>query len=137
MFDTSPDAGFLGVAPASPLDELRSFTGEYQDALLDAAGMLGGSRGIRLAHNALDGLMGPGAPSRSTMRALDELFDLLMLEHVHDPSRIEAEFFAMIDPASACVEDICLLADQLNDLLDACREAEIGNGECVEWRAAA
>ncbi|NDU99882.1 hypothetical protein [Pseudoroseicyclus tamaricis] len=137
MFDTTTDAGFFGVAPASPLDELRSFTGEYQDALLDAAGLLGGSRSIRLAQNALDGLMGSGAPSRSTMRTLDELLDLLMLEHVHDPSRVEAALFAAIDPANACVEEICLLADQLGDLLGACRKAEIGNGECVDRRAAA
>lgn len=137
MFDTSPDAIAFGVVPSTPLDELRSFAGEHQDPLLDAAGLLGGSPGIRLAQNALDGLAEPGAPSRRTLQALDELLDLLMLEHVHDPSRIEAELFAMTDRANACVEELCLLADQLRDLIDACRKAEVGEGEGVERRDAA
>ncbi|MFC0201622.1 hypothetical protein [Paracoccus rhizosphaerae] len=71
------------------------------------------------------------------MRAFDQLLDLLMLEHVHDPSRLEAELFASIDPANACVEEICLLADQLSSLLDACREAEADRGASLTRRAAA
>lgn len=50
---------------------------------------------------------------------------------------LKAELFAAIDPASACVEEICLLADQLSDLLDACREGEAGIGESIDQRAAA
>ncbi|SEK95125.1 hypothetical protein SAMN05444413_104253 [Roseivivax marinus] len=136
MFDTTPNAVQFGTVPANPLDELRSFAVEYQDAMLDAASLLGGSAGIKLAQTALDGLAERGGPSRRTMQALDEFMDLLMLEHVHDPSRIEAELFAAIDPASACVEELCLLADQLNDRLEACREAGVGEGES-DRRAAA
>ncbi|WP_422073269.1 hypothetical protein [Tranquillimonas rosea] len=110
MFDTTPDVAAFGVVPSTPLDELRSFAGAWQDALLDAAGLLGGSAGLRIAHIVLDGLAQPAKPSRRTMRALDELLQLLRLDDVHDPSRIEAELFSAIDPASTCVEEICLLA---------------------------
>ena len=57
------------------------------------------------------------------MEALDDLLDLLMLEHVHDPDRIEAGRFALIDPASPVVEEICLLADGLNARLEAYHDA--------------
>ena len=54
------------------------------------------------------------------MRAdLQRLYELLSLTHVHDPDRPEAGYFAMIDPEWSAVEDICLLSDQLSDLLDA------------------
>ena len=38
---------------------------------------------------------------------------------IHDPDRPEAGYFAMIDPEWSAVEDICLLSDQLSDLLEA------------------
>ena len=47
-----------------------------------------------------------------------ELLELLMLEHVHDPARVEAERFALLDPAWPVVEDICLLADEFHDILE-------------------
>ncbi|SES21846.1 hypothetical protein SAMN04490244_107166 [Tranquillimonas rosea] len=136
MFDTTPDVTAFGVVPSTPLGELRSFSGACQDALLDSAGLLGGSAGLRIAHIVLDGLAQPAKPSRRTMRALDELLELLRLDHVHDPSSIEAELFAAIDPSSTCVEEICLLADQLSDLLDTYREADAVD-ECSGRRAAA
>lgn len=136
MFDTIPNAMHLSVIPATSVDELRSFVGEHRNALLDAADLLGGSAGIQLLHTAIDGLAEHGEPSRLTMRALDELLDLLMLEHVHDSSRIDAALFASIDPSSACVEEICLLADQLNDRLNACREASVSLDESARRDAA-
>lgn len=48
-------------------------------------------------------------------RQLDMLEDLLALRHVDDPERIEAERFAMIDPESPVVEEICLLLDGLRE----------------------
>lgn len=137
MFDPISRNEAIGLAPSTPFDELRCFVGVHQDALLDAGGLLGASPGIRLAQTALDGLAEPGTPSRRTMRALDELLDLLMFEHVHDLSRLEAGLFAAIDPANASVEEICLLADQRNELLEACEETEAEACESVSRRAAA
>lgn len=103
------------TAPPSALDGLRAYLGEHRDGLFDAAALLGGQNGVRLAQSVLDDIDTLGTPTRCTMRALDDLLDLLMLEHVHDPNRIEACRFASINPASPVVEEICLLADGLAD----------------------
>ncbi len=129
MFDSTPETDQFGTLAKMTIDELRAFVDGHQDALLNAAGLLGGSPGIRLGKTAFEGLAGPGTPSRRTMQVLYQILDLLMLEHVHDFSRIEAELFASIDPASACVEEICLLADQLNERLAVCRRAGVNEGE--------
>lgn len=111
------------TAPSSALDGLRAYLGEHHGGLLNAAALLGGQPGIRSAQSVLDDFETPGTPPRRTMRALDDLLDLLMLENVHDPDRIEAAHFAMLDPASPIVEEICLLADGLDDVLDTYRRA--------------
>ena len=117
MFDTIETY----IAMPSATRELRAFFDEHHDALLNAAALLGGPPGVRVAQTVDDGLRDVGAPSRRTMQALDDLLDLFMLEHVHDPDRIEAGRFALIDPASPIVGEICLLADGLDDALDAYR----------------
>lgn len=124
MFDTWQKAHLFTVpAMLTPLDALRAFAEENRDALFDAAQLLGGAGGIRRAHLVLDGLGAEGPLPRRTLRACDELLDLLMLEHVHDPDREEAGRFAGIDPASAYVEEFCLLADTFADALAAYRES--------------
>lgn len=137
MFDTTSDAITVGVVTSTLLDELRSFTGTHFHALRESAVLLYGSRGIWLAHAALYRLTEQGAPVCCTMRALDQILDLLMLENDDDPYRIQAELFAAIDPTRACVEEICLLADQLSDLLDASRAAQADVGKSIDRRAVA
>lgn len=110
---------------AVALDSLRAFAADHREALLNAAALLGGQPGVQLAQSVLDDFDKLGTPTRRTMRALDDLIDLLMLENVHDPDRIEAARFAMLDPASPIVEEICLLADVLDDVLATyCRSLE-------------
>ncbi|MEQ3672352.1 hypothetical protein [Pseudophaeobacter sp.] len=57
------------------------------------------------------------APSRRTAGLLKQLREILFLEHVDDPGRIESGVFAAIDPADPVVEDICLLAEGLAQAL--------------------
>lgn len=123
MFDTIETY----TAMPSATHGLRAYVGEHHDALLNAAALLGGPPGARLAQTVSDGLRDVGAPSRRTMEALDDLLDLLMLEHVHDPDRIEAGRFAAIDPASPVVEEICLLADGLSAAVDLCEPDDAFN----------
>ena len=137
MFDIIPDPGDFSAGATTSLDELRSFAGNHRDALLSAAELLGGRPGLRCYDAALEGLAQPGPPSRRTWKALDELQALLMLENVHYEDRIEAGLFAAIDPASACVEDICCLADQLCQWMRACRSEGIGASDTDSRRAAA
>ena len=112
MFDLYPNH-------TSALDALRAYVQDQRDGLLDAAELLGGSAGLRQALNAIDGIAQHDLPTARTLEACGGLLDLLKLEHVHDPSRIEAERFARLDPAWPVVEEICLLADGFNDVLDA------------------
>ncbi|MEQ8490276.1 MAG: hypothetical protein RID15_18310 [Marinovum algicola] len=111
MFDHHPKF-------TSPRTELQAFVENQHDGLLDAAEQLGGPDGLRLAHTVIDGLRRPQTPTERTLTACRELLELLMLEHVHDPARVEAERFALLDPAWPVVEDICLLADEFHDILE-------------------
>lgn len=102
----------------SPLAALRAVFEEQREGLLNAADLLGGPDGLRLAQSVIDGLARPHPPFERTLAACSDLLDLFKLEHVHDPSRAEAERFALIDPASPIVEEICLLADTLQEALE-------------------
>lgn len=112
MFDLYPNL-------TSALDALRAYVQDQRDGLLEAAELLGGSAGLRLALTATDGLAQRHPPTARTLEACAELLDLLSLEHVYDSSRIESERFALLDPAWPVVEDIRLLADGFSDVLDA------------------
>ncbi|MSU90599.1 hypothetical protein GE300_13400 [Rhodobacteraceae bacterium 2CG4] len=125
------------TAPPCALDDLRAYLSDHRDALLDSAALLGDQPGVRLAQSVLDGFDTPGTPTRRTMRALDDLLDLLMLENVHDPDRIEAARFAMIDPANPIVEEVCLLADDLDDMLEAYRAVKNGGAATFVHEVAA
>lgn len=123
MFDCTDN---IITLPSPALHDLRAFAAEHADGLGCAAALLGAAPGVRIALAALDGLCEPGHPGARTMRALDDLVDLLMLEHVQDPGRIESICFAALDPAEPVVEEICLLADGLAGARDAYR-AELGD----------
>lgn len=137
MFDTTPKFTNFGTAEPNQVDDLRSFAERNRDGLLNAAGLLGGSHGIRTAQSALEGLAEPGQLARPTVKAFDDLLDLLMLEHVQEPTRTEAALFAAIDPASPIVEEICFLADQLHDALVAYDDSDTETASTVRRRAAA
>ncbi|MFT6532772.1 MAG: hypothetical protein ACJASC_002325 [Limimaricola cinnabarinus] len=110
MFDLYPDF-------TSAFDALRVYVEVQHDGLLHAAELLGGRDGLRLAQSVIEGVARPHLPTDRTLKACGEMLDLLTLEHVHDPSRIEAERFAALDPAWPVVEDICLLADGFKNVL--------------------
>ena len=118
MFDFTDNSN---TPPSPALRDLRAFVAGHADGLAGAAALLGAAPGVRIALAALDGLCEPGHPVARTMRALDKLVDLLMLEHVQDPDRIESVCFAALDPAEPVVEEICLLADGLSNRLEAYR----------------
>lgn len=105
-------------------DPLRRFISENLDGLTNAASLLAGARGSRLVTNIFDRLRADARISRSTWLALRDLLGILTLEHVHDPDRSEAAFFASIDPADPIVEEICLLTDGLRDALEEALERQ-------------
>ncbi|MEH6647889.1 hypothetical protein [Sulfitobacter sp.] len=98
---------------------LREFTSTNSVALQNASLLLGGQPALRATIRVLDDLGDARALTRRMRADLHRLYELLSLTHVHDPDRPEAGYFALIDPEWSAVEDICLLSDQLPDLLYA------------------
>ncbi len=96
---------------------LREFADPHRDALLNAAELLGGGSGLRLATKALDGLASEAVVSRRTWNYFTVLLELLALEHVHDGDREEAAYFLAIAPCDPVVEEICELTDGLREAL--------------------
>ncbi|MCP1167355.1 hypothetical protein [Limimaricola litoreus] len=102
-----------------PLSALHHFAQQYDVALQNAAWCLGGRPWLLRAQRLLDDLRQPARLTCRAERDAQALLDLLRLEHVHDENRIEAACFAVIDPTSPNVENICLLSEALRDALHA------------------
>ena len=102
---------------------LHSFLAEQGEGLQNAALLLGGRPWLRRVQRLIDEACSRPGVTRKTGRELRELRALLHLEHIHDIDRPEAAYFAELDPNEPYVEEICLLADGLDDAL----EAELGN----------
>nr|WP_286852456.1 hypothetical protein [Leisingera sp. UBA4491] len=96
---------------------MKDFFQNQSEALQNAAVLLGGQPALRCVHALLDDLTIQPSITRRMKTNLVKLQKVLTLENVHDMDRIEAALFAEIDPASPIVEEICLLSDQLDDLL--------------------
>jgi hypothetical protein len=62
-------------------------------------------------------LASQNSPSRRTINAIEEVLAILTLEYVDDFDRPEAAYFMTIDPSEPCVEDICLLTDDLETIM--------------------
>jgi hypothetical protein len=84
-------------------------------AICSAAALLGGRAAEGRAQRLIDDLCLASSSTPRICRELDALEDLLSLEHVHDPDRVEAEHFALIDPMDPAVDEICLLLDGLRE----------------------
>ncbi|SIT00613.1 hypothetical protein SAMN05421759_109131 [Roseivivax lentus] len=97
---------------------LKSFLAENGEGLQIAALLLGGRPWLRRVQRLIDDASSDLRVTRRMARELRELQALLHLEHVHDPERAEAGHFAELDPAAPYVEEICLMADTLDDALE-------------------
>ena len=106
------------LADIPDFTDLRRFVLDYHEALMHAATLLAGARGVRSVACLAGGLTEGAVPSRRTWAALRDLLGILTLEHVHDPDREECAFFAALDPMDPRVEEICLLTDRLRDVLE-------------------
>ena len=65
----------------------------------------------------IDGIRGRRQISKAHVKRLERLHSLLVLEDVGDPELLETALFADVITSSRAVEEICLLADSLDDLL--------------------
>ncbi len=102
-----------------PLKDLKEFFHDRSEAMQNASALLGGQPGVRCVHAIMDDLAIQPKLTRRMECNLTRLHELLTLENVHNPDRIEAAYFAEIDPGSPIVEDICLLSDEFTEHLQA------------------
>lgn len=102
---------------AVQLRETRQFFHIHGEAMLNAALLLGGAAAQRRCISLQSHIADANEMTRHAMRELVALHALLMLDRVSDPDAIETELFQMINPEDPLVEDLCLLADRLQDLL--------------------
>lgn len=102
----------------APFARVLAFVEEHREALQQAAELLAGRKGAKLAASIVDDLSDAKCVSRRCWRNLEDLLEILALENVDDPDREEAACFASLDPAAPIVEEICLLTDGLRDALE-------------------
>lgn len=100
-----------------PLKDLRVFFQLRSEALLHASSLLGGKPGLHCLQALIDDLEIQPKLTRRMERNLIRLHKLLTLQNVHDLDRIEAHYFAEIDPATPVVEELCLLSDEFTEHL--------------------
>lgn len=106
---------------------VHHFVEENAEALQNASLLLGGLPWLKRVQSLIETLQTENSLHGRARRDLSGLHDLLSLAHVHDPSRPETSYFAVIDPASPQVEEICLLADELRQAFEeACVGQSLG-----------
>lgn len=98
---------------------LLKFIQDYNEALQNAALLLGGQFALRRVQFLNDHLSINRTLTRRSMLDLVELHKLLTLQNVGEPNRIETEMFANIEPEDPVVEELCLLSDALLEHLRA------------------
>lgn len=106
------------VIPSGEL-ALRAFFSGHVEALGNAAGLLADRRGVRLVNAIRDGLDQRGQMTRRVQRLLLELRRILFLDHGHDDDWDDTGSIAKMEPDDPIVPEICLLADGLDEALQA------------------
>lgn len=82
-----------------------------------AARLLGGHEASRLVDKCAGALERDAAITNQVRIMLDQILDILSLEHVGDPDMPYLDYFMLIDPADPVVEEICLLTDQVREAI--------------------
>ncbi|MCA0908777.1 hypothetical protein LCM27_20450 [Ruegeria marisrubri] len=131
MFDVNPTG-------ATALHKLFH---DHVEKIQNAALLLGGQSELARVQRIVDDLNWSPQITSRTRREIMHLNQLFTLQHVHDEGRPESAFFAMLDPASPEVENICLLTDRLEDAIQrdgiTTMEAQLSTFECAGRFAAA
>lgn len=99
------------------LNHVRKFLHEKGEALAAAANRLGGRAASARVFLLCEAVHIAVRLTQPQKRQLIDLHQLLTLENVGDPDRIESALFAEIDPDSSFVGEFCLLAETLEALL--------------------
>jgi hypothetical protein len=114
------------------LARVRSLFHDHGHDLALAASLLGGPAAeARVVACALR-IEAARRLDRRSLRDLAAMHQVLSLQHVGDPDRLETALFSELHPASATVEAICRLTDMLGNLLrdiDAAERRAVNRGD--------
>ncbi len=110
---------FRTAAGDHALKITRDFFHHHGEAMLNATAMLGGPAAHRRCLRLLAHIAESAVLSKALKHELVWLHRLVTLDFVGDPEREETARFAAIDLLDPSVEEICLEADQLLELLVA------------------
>lgn len=108
------------------LELTRDFFHEHGEAMLNAAAMLGGPAAHRRCLRLVASIAESAVLSKALKHELVWLHRLIMLDFVGDPEREETARFMALDIRDPRVEEICLEADRLFDLLVAIADEHPG-----------
>lgn len=117
MFDNSTLSTGADTDPVI-ISHIRLFLAEHRAGLEEAARLLGGTRWSRRVRKLCADVRSGSFPKRACLRELHALLGLLKLDMVEDLTSDEAQCFADIHPADPRVLEICLLTDELDQLLE-------------------
>ncbi|MEI4262451.1 hypothetical protein [Roseovarius sp. D0-M9] len=107
----------IDISAGLDLKHVRKFLSTYGTALAKAAHLLGGGGASARVFLLCESVLHARRLTVAQRRQLVDLHRLLTLENVGDPERIESGLFSEIHPSSPVVEEICLLAENLQRLL--------------------
>ena len=99
------------------LVHVRRFLHDHGTALAMAARRLGGPAASARVFLLCEAVRHTRYLTRAQSSQLVDFHQLLTLEHVSDPDRIECGLFAQINPASGFVDGCCVLSEKLASLL--------------------
>jgi len=95
----------------------RAYFQDHDEALGHAAVLLGGRRGARLINAVREALSHHRTFTRRLRRQLFELRNLLFLEYAYNDDWGDGTGFALLELDDPIVQEICLLADGLEQAL--------------------
>lgn len=96
---------------------VQKFMSTHGAALINVSPLLGGQKAERKTLQLLGDIRDAQTLSKPIRRGLVSLHQLLTLEHDTDLDWVEIGFFACIDPMDPVVHELCLLTDNLHELL--------------------
>jgi hypothetical protein len=115
---------FSTKQPCPNLGHVRRFLRDHGTALALASRRLGGPAASARVFLLCEAVRHTRRLTRAQSSQLVDFHQLLKLEHVSDPDRIECGLFAQINPASEFVDDCCVLSENLGSLLRQIAENE-------------
>lgn len=113
------------------LKSVQEFLDEHGLAFADAAFRLAGGSASASVFRLIDDVRDAKRLTPSHVRNLQRLHAILVLEDVDHPDRTETALYVDLIPGSRIVDEICLLADRLDDLL-----VDLGKSETGTWQKA-